>query len=141
MKVLGFALMILLAVTVGSAAAAEKYAAQNNWKVVIPILDDGSNPVDLQRDDGVPIGSIEVAIRKAETSANYRQPPAKFAERLDSGATGLVGLPGALPFPGGVPIIAAGQVIGAVGVSGATAAQDAQVAQADADALPKILAK
>jgi len=107
--------------------------------VVIVILDDGGNLVYLQRDDDVQLGSIEVAIRKAETAVNFKRASSAFAERLAGGATGLVGLPGALPFPGGVPIMNAGEVIGAVGVSGVTAVQDEQIAQAGADALPKIL--
>ena len=50
-----------------------------------------------RHEDGVQIGSIEIAIRKAQTAVNFKRPSRAFADRLDKGATGLVALPGALP--------------------------------------------
>lgn len=132
---------LTLQVAKGIAAAAEEHGKASNWKVVIAIVDDGANLVYLQREDGVQIGSIEIAIRKAQTAVNFKQPSRAFADRLEKGATGLVALPGALPFEGGVPIVHESQVIGAIGVSGVTARQDGQIAQAGAGALPKILGK
>jgi uncharacterized protein GlcG (DUF336 family) len=53
--------------------------------------------------------------------------------------TSILKLPGALPIEGGLPIVGSETVIGAIGVSSVTAQQDGQMAQAGADALPKIL--
>jgi glc operon protein GlcG len=60
------------------AAAAEKEATDNGWKVVIAIVDDGGNLMYLQREK-VQLGSIDVAIKKAEVAINFRR-PTKFWE-------------------------------------------------------------
>ena len=123
------------------AAAAEAFAKRNSWNVVIAIVDDGGHLIYLQRADGTQIGSIEIAIRKAKTTVNFKRPSKAFADRLSKGGVGLVALPGGLAFEGGVPIIHQGEVIGGIGVSGVTAQQDGLIAQAGADALAKILAR
>ena len=46
-------------------AGAEAEAKKNNWNVVMVVLDSGGNLVMLQRMDGAPLGSIEVAKEKA----------------------------------------------------------------------------
>src|SRR5690242_19970198 len=49
------------------AAAAEAEAQKNKWNVVIAVVDDGGHLLYLQRMDGAQTGSIDVAIRKAQT--------------------------------------------------------------------------
>ena len=82
---------LTLEVTKGIAAAAEKHAKENGWNVVIAILDDGGHLLYLQRMDGVQIGSIEVAIRKAESAINFKRPTKVFGDAV-GGRTALVAL-------------------------------------------------
>jgi uncharacterized protein GlcG (DUF336 family) len=88
--------------------------------------------------DGVQIGSIEVAIRKAKSAVNFKRPTKVFGDAVGN-RTAIVALPGAMPFEGGVPINWQGDFLGAIGVSGATAQQDGMIAKAGTDALPNIL--
>ncbi len=121
------------------AAAAESHATKNNWNVVIALVDDGGHLLYLERMDGAQTGSVEIAIKKAQTATSFKRPSKVFGAGVESGRTALVALPGALPFEGGVPIAADGQILGAIGVSGVTAAQDGMIAQAGVDALAEIL--
>jgi len=121
------------------AAASERFAKTNQWNVVIAIVDDGGHLIYFERMDGVQTGSIELAIKKAQTSAAFKRPSRIFEEAVAKGRTALVSLPGGVPFEGGVPISVDGEMIGAIGISGVTAQQDGMVAQAGVDALPKIL--
>lgn len=130
---------LTLEVTKGIAAAAEAHAKANDWNVVIAILDDGGNLLYLQRMDDVQIGSIEVAIRKAESAINFKRPTQVFDSAVAGGRTALVALPGSMPFEGGLPITWQGEVIGSIGVSGVTAQQDGMIAKAGTMALPNIL--
>ena len=121
------------------AAVSGQFARKNQWSVVIAIVDDGGHLVYFERMDGVQTGSVQVAIRKAQTAAAFKRPTRLFEEAVAQGRTALLGLPGGMPFEGGVPITVKDQVVGAVGVSGVTAQQDGLIAQAGIDALPKIL--
>ena len=129
---------LTLEVTKGIAAGAEKYAKENGWNVVIAILDEGGHLLYLQRMDGVQIGSIEVAIRKAKSAVNFKRPSKVFGDAV-GGRTALVALPGAMPFDGGLPIMWQGELIGSIGVSGVTGQQDGMIAKAGTLALAKIL--
>ncbi len=128
-----------LEVTKEIARASADFAGENNWNVVISIVDEGGHLIYFERMDGVQTGSIEVAFQKAKTAAAFKRPTRIFEEAVANGRTSLVALPGGMPFDGGVPIIWEDQVLGAIGVSGVTATQDGMIAQAGADALEKIL--
>jgi uncharacterized protein GlcG (DUF336 family) len=118
------------------AAAAEQTAAQNTWTVVVAIVDDGGHLVYLSRIDGTQYGSVEVAIRKAKTSAAFKRPTKALEDAIAGGRTALLGLEGGVvPLEGGVPLVLDGKVIGAIGVSGVTSQQDGVVAKAGADAV------
>ena len=132
---------LTLEITKQIAAASESHAKKNNWNVVIAIVDDGGHLLYLERMDGAQTGSVEVAIKKAQTATSFKRPSKVFGAGVEGGRTALVALPGALPFEGGVPITADGQILGAIGVSGVTAAQDGMIAQAGVDALGAILSK
>ena len=112
------------------AAAAESEAVQNNWQVVIAIVDAHGELVYLQKADNVQQGSLDIAIAKARTSARLRRPTKALQDAVEGGRTVIMAMPGVLPLEGGVPITVDGRVIGAVGVSGVTSAQDAQIATA-----------
>jgi uncharacterized protein GlcG (DUF336 family) len=123
------------------AAAAEAEAVKNKWNVVIAIVDEGANLVYLQRMDETQIGSIDVAVQKAQSAIKFKRPTKAFEDAVAGGRSAILKLPGAMPVEGGLPISAEGRIIGAIGVSGVTSQQDAQIGQAGINALPKILGK
>lgn len=117
-------------------AAAEAEAAKNNWAMVIAIVDSTGHLLVLHRMDSGSYGSIRVAIGKAKTALDFRQPTKNLNDRLNAGtATHLLTLGGATLIEGGIPIVIGGKIVGAIGVSGAAAASDAQVAKAGVDAV------
>ena len=120
------------------AAAADAHAKANNWKVNIAILDDGANLLYFQRTLSVQIGSIDVALLKAESAAKFKRPTKAFSNGIPN-RPGLAMIPGALAIEGGLPIMWQGELLGSIGVSGVTSEQDGIVAKAGVDALPKIL--
>ena len=117
------------------AAAAQKHAMANNWNVAIAILDDGGNLLYFQKMDGVQVGSIEVAQRKAISALKCKRPTKAISDGVAGGSTQLLGLTGAFPFEGGIPLKSGDQVVGSIGVSGVTAEQDGMIAAAGAKAL------
>jgi glc operon protein GlcG len=117
------------------ADAAEARAMEDDWTVVITIVDSGGHPILLRRIDGTQIGSVEIAIQKATTAVFYKRPTKAFQDGVAAGNTGILNLPNLLPFEGGLPIMYDEAVIGGIGVSGVTAEQDGIIAQAGIDAL------
>ena len=114
--------------------AAEAEAAKNGWPTVIAIVDSTGHLLALHRMDNASYGSIPVAMGKAKTAFDFRQPTKNYNDRLTAGtAPHLLTISGATFIEGGIPIIAGGKIVGAIGVSGATAPQDGQVAKAGAD--------
>lgn len=118
-------------------AAAEVEAAKNNWPVAIAVVDGSGFLVAFHRLDNTQLGSVEVALQKAKTSALFRRPTKVFEDTLATGGASVkvLKLPGALPIEGGLPIIHEGKIIGAIGVSGVKSTEDAQVATAGLEAL------
>jgi uncharacterized protein GlcG (DUF336 family) len=112
------------------AAAAEAEALRNKWNVVISIVDDGGHLIYLEKMDGTQIGSIEVSQFKARGAIFYKRPTKAMEERLTSGGTNVLSLPGAAPVEGGLPLMVGDEFVGAIGVSGVTSQQDAQIAAA-----------
>eukprot|EP00091_Calanus_sinicus_P001237 TRINITY_DN11204_c0_g1_i2.p1 TRINITY_DN11204_c0_g1~~TRINITY_DN11204_c0_g1_i2.p1 ORF type:complete len:134 (-),score=44.98 TRINITY_DN11204_c0_g1_i2:65-466(-) len=108
-------------------------------KFCIAVMDSGVNLVAFSRMDGGRVGTIDVAMKKAKTSALFG---------LESGLLGTMTLPGKpvyglehsngglITFPGGVPIKnGSGEFIGSIGVSGGTVEDDLVVAMAAAEAV------
>lgn len=126
-----------LAVAKEMAAAAEVEAVKNKWNVVIAIVDDGGKLIYLQRMDGTQWGSVDIAIKKAQTSIGFKRSTKVFEEAIAGGRNALITLSAVdvIPLEGGLPITVDGQVIGAIGVSGVTSVQDGQIAKAGVDAL------
>lgn len=113
------------------ASGCESEALRQNWAVVIAITDDGGHLMWLQRLDGAPLISIEIATEKAHTSALGRRTTKTFTDRIAKGEIAILSMPGGLTFmEGGEPIVVDGECVGAVGVSGVRSAEDAQVARA-----------
>jgi glc operon protein GlcG len=115
-------------------AAAEAEAAKNSWPMVIAIVDSTGHLLALHRMDNGSYGSIKIAIGKAQTAFEFRQPTKNYNDRLTAGtAPHLLTIRGATFIEGGIPIVAGGKIVGAIGVSGGTSTQDGQVAKAGAD--------
>src|SRR6516165_1658027 len=118
-------------------AAAEAKAKQNNWNVVISIVDSGGHLVMLERLDGTQLASIRIANGKARTAVEFRRPTKALEDVIASGGAGLryLTVSGANLMEGGIPIVSDGKIVGGIGVSGVDSKDDAQVARAGADAV------
>jgi uncharacterized protein GlcG (DUF336 family) len=116
-------------------ASAEAEARKNSWTVAIAIVDAAGSLIMFQKLDETQPGSIEVAIGKARSAANFKRPTKALEEIISGGRSVFLALEGLTPLQGGLPVVADGKVIGAVGVSGVLSSQDEQVAQAALDAL------
>jgi glc operon protein GlcG len=115
-------------------AAAKAEAVANKWNVTIAIVDDGGALLHLERMDGPPALSSEVATAKARTSALMRRPSKFWEERLAE-RPAFLRFPEILPLQGGLPILHDGECVGGIGVSGVQSHEDEQVAQAGITAL------
>ena len=122
-----------------SLAAARRHIAdaiskseQLGIKVCIAVVDSGAHIVAFERMDGAFLGSVDIAIKKARTSALFP---------LESGPLGalirseqLTGFElsneNLMGFNGGVPIFAGDAQIGAIGISGGSAVEDLAIARA-----------
>jgi uncharacterized protein GlcG (DUF336 family) len=121
-------------IAAGTARARDLGIAAN-----IAVLDAAAHLKAFVRMDGAVLGSIDLSIGKARTSAlfqisseavwDYCKPGAP-AHNLEASNGGL------MPFPGGLPVASPdGSVIGAVGVSGGAPSQDLEIAEAAVAAL------
>lgn len=110
---------------------------KNNWTMAVAVVDTHGTLVYFEKIDNTQIGSAQVAISKARTSAIFKRPTKAFEDALAAGGDGLrtLGLEGAVPLEGGYPIVMDGKIVGAIGLSGGTSAQDAQCAKIGAEAL------
>lgn len=117
-------------------AAAEVEAKKQNWPVAITVVDCAGFLVAFHRLDNTQLGSVEVSLEKAKTSALFRRATRTYEDTLAQGGANLkvLRVP-ALPIEGGLPIIRDGKIIGAIGVSGVKSTEDAQVARAGLAAL------
>lgn len=118
--------------------AAEAKAAEIGVPMNVAILDSGANLKAFLRMDGALIGSIDIALKKAKTSALFGMNTEAVGEYCKPGgpSPGLEHTNGGLVvFAGGIPLRDRGdRVIGSVGVSGGSPAQDYEVAVAAASA-------
>ena len=56
------------------AAGCEAKAKEMNWKMNISVVDSGANQIFFERMDGAYLGSGEIALHKAQTSARFPFP-------------------------------------------------------------------
>ncbi len=115
-------------------AGARDEAVRLGVSVVIHVCDPGGHPIALSRMDSSPTFSIEIARKKAWTSAASGATTAALAAQF-LGEPGLLhGVAGnvddLITVGGGVPVLVDGAIAGAIGVSGATEEQDHQIASA-----------
>jgi glc operon protein GlcG len=116
-------------------AAAEAEARRNGWNVAIAVVDAGGDLIHFQRLDETQPASLEIAMRKARTSAAFKRPTKVFEDAVAGGRMALLSIETIIPIEGGLPVTVNGRVIGAIGVSGVTAQQDGVIAQAGIAAL------
>ena len=117
------------------AAASEAEAQQNNWHVVIAVVDDGGHLLYLQRGHDTQFGSVETALQKARAAVAFQRPTKVSEEAVLSGRLIHLALPGVIPAEGGVPLEIDGVIVGGLGISGVRSFQDGQIAAAGAAAL------
>ena len=105
--------------------------------IVIAVTDPGGHTLALERMDGAPLLSIDVASDKAWTVSAFGQPTSWWMDTLAEKPylEALGGNNRLMPVRGGVPLLSEGRMVGAVGVSGGSGEQDEAVAQAGAEAL------
>ncbi|HSB24250.1 MAG TPA: heme-binding protein, partial [Burkholderiaceae bacterium] len=108
--------------TAATAAAAE--AVAHGWAVSIAVVDDGGHLWWLQRLDGAPPISCEIAPAKARTAALGRRESRVYEEMINQGRVSFLSAPLHGMLEGGVPILVDGQCVGAVGVSGVKSSED-----------------
>jgi uncharacterized protein GlcG (DUF336 family) len=105
----------------------------------VAIVDAGVHLKAFSRMDGAVLGSIDLAMKKARTSALFQANSEAVWEYCKPGAPAPaleLSNGGLAPFGGGVPLLGPdGEWLGAVGVSGGAVAQDAEIARAAAAAL------
>lgn len=126
--------VITLAEAKAVVAAAEAESRKNGWSMVITVVESNGAVVLSEKMDGAQYGSIEVALKKAQTAANFRRPTSYFQEAVKSGTLNAI-FTGAMALEGGELLLVDGKIVGAIGVSGGSAPQDGVVARAAAATL------
>ena len=118
-------------------AALEK-SREIGVKMNIAVVDAGANLKAFARMDGAWLGSIDLSMKKANTSRYFDMETGEIG-RLSQPGESLFNIEhsndGLITFPGGVPIQQGGHIVGAIGVSGSTVENDHIVAAAGAAAL------
>lgn len=115
-------------------AAAKAAAAGRGWSVTIVVVDDAGIPIHIERMDGAPLKSVEIATLKGASAALMRR-ASKDIEEMAKARNGFLSVPNLLPVQGGLPVMAKGSCVGGVGVSGVQSHEDEEVARAGIAAL------
>jgi uncharacterized protein GlcG (DUF336 family) len=119
--------------------AALQKADELGLAMSVAVLDGGRNLVVFARQDAAILGTIEVAVAKANTAVSFHMATCDVQGLTEPGQPlyGFGAISGGMyiSWGGGRPISAAGGVIGAIGASGGTAEQDDEVALAGIAAL------
>lgn len=110
--------------------ACKAFAGERGWRLNIAVHDQGKNLLAFLRMDGAQLGSIDIAMWKANAAAAFPRSTKGTADRAqDFPAIGHA--PNIAIFEGGEAIFTEdGAHIGGVGVSGARGSEDAECARA-----------
>ncbi|NDJ53383.1 MAG: hypothetical protein GYB68_09905 [Chloroflexi bacterium] len=108
-------------------AAAEAFALEKGYRVVIAVVDDAGIAMNVKRLPGTQAASTQVGIDKARTAAIFVRPSRVLEEQVTAGRFGALALAGAAALTGGIPLVVDGQVVGAIGTSGETPDEDEAV--------------
>ena len=125
---------ILLEEAEGVIQAARQKAEDIGQPMNVAVVDNGRDLKAFARMEDAWLGSIDIAINKAFTSASFLMPTEDLTEMTQPGQP-LYGLEATnngrvVIFAGGIPLMRDGEVAGAIGVSGGTVDQDQEVAEA-----------
>jgi uncharacterized protein GlcG (DUF336 family) len=124
----------LLTIAKGIADRAEAESMKDNVPVAVTVIDTHGNVVLTHRMTGAPAFSLELAERKAYTSALIGMRTADLVPLVQPGAElyPLLAVSGGRysAMGGGVPLTNEGEVIAGVGVSGGTTEQDIAIVEA-----------
>ena len=122
-----------------AAAAAVAEARKINVAEAVAITDTAGDLIYFERMETTQSGSVNIAIAKARSAAQFKRPTKVWQDVVAAGGGGLRilggGLQGIVPSDGGIPLVMDGKIVGAIGLSGGTAEQDGQCAKAGADAV------
>src|SRR3954467_604962 len=126
--------MDLLTIAKNTADRVEAESANQDLPVAVTVIDIHGNVVLTHRMPGAPAFSLELAERKAYTSALVGMRTADLVPLVQPGAElyPLLAVSGGRysAIGGGVPLTSEGQLIGGVGVSGGTTEQDIDIVEA-----------
>ena len=126
--------MDLLTIAKGIADRVEAESLNQNVPVAVTVIDIHGNVVLTHRMTGAPAFSLEIAERKAYTSALIGVRTADLAPLVQPGADlyPLLAVSGGRysAIGGGVPVTSEDQVIAGVGVSGGTVQEDIAIVEA-----------
>src|SRR3954464_15867824 len=126
--------MDLLTIAKNTADRVEAESLNHDLPVAVTVIDIHGNVVLTHRMSGAPAFSLELAERKAYTSALVGMRTADLVPLVQPGADlyPLLAVSGGRysAIGGGVPLTREGQVIAGVGVSGGTAEQDIAIVEA-----------
>jgi glc operon protein GlcG len=114
--------------------AAERFANERGFRVVIAVVDPSGELIQMRRTRGAQIASSRVALDKARTAAIFVRPSREMEEQVTGGRLGALALHGASCLTGGIPLKVGDEVIGAIGTSGETPDEDESVSLAAAAA-------
>ena len=114
--------------------AAMQKAEEIGQPMNVAVVDNGRDLKAFARMEDAWLGSIDIAINKAFTSASFLMPTQDLAEMTQPGQP-LYGLETTnfgrvVNFAGGIPLMRGEEAAGAIGVSGGTVDQDQEVAEA-----------
>ncbi len=114
-------------------------AESTETRMCIAIVDSGGALKAFYRMDDAWVGSIDIAIKKAQTALYFGMPSGEIGQLSQPGEP-LYGIEhsnnGLITFPGGVPIVDEdGYMSGAIGVSGSSVDNDNLVARAGVETI------
>jgi uncharacterized protein GlcG (DUF336 family) len=114
--------------------AAAAHAAGLGKGFTIAVVDESGVLKALQRMDGAPLISVQIAQDKAYTAVGFGIPSHAWFDFIKDdpplAAGAMTGIDRLVVFGGGFPIVRDGAVIGGVGVSGGHYSEDMSVAEA-----------
>ncbi len=118
-----------------------KKADEIKVPMVIVIVDKGGDLIMLQRMDNSLLGSIDVAMRKAYTSAAFKMGTDQLKEMAapEGELYGIGNLKKVITFGGGYPLQIGDKLVGAIGVSGGTAQQDMLVSKYGVEVFKEVI--
>jgi len=110
-------------------------ADERGLRIAVAVVDEYGLLLQLDRMDGAPLASPDLAEAKALTALAFQRPTSELERELRDTPGLQASLSAVLRFPplavaGGLPIASDGGVVGAIAVHGATPADDEAVAAA-----------